>query len=1618
MAVDIATLALELDTSGMARAERATSALADKIAAHYQRIEQRFRQANKVLSEGLKLNGGSGQPKSPFTGLDTELDRISARQRRAADEALKHAQALARLKQAQGDTAGAIRTLNSALSGFTGSTNRSLAAQTQLARLQNSQNWTRYASTVREAGESIQQTGYFLTGLSTALLSVGAAAVKSAFDVDKNVNTLKALLGSADAAEARFQKLRNLSQVTPGLTSSLASQLDVQLRVANASEGAINKVLPAIGKLNAVSTLGDPQRFVQNLVQLVTQNFERIDLKELVGQSPLAGQLIKQIFNVDNAIDGAAIRDKAQKLGITTVDAFFTAFADAASKNTALSGVTESLETRFAKIVDRVTLALRPLGEAIIGTLGPIVEKGASLIEGLGNAFNSLPRGAQSAIVVIGALATVIGPAVVGIGAFIQAAGALGNLASVAKSLQAVTVALNATAVASEAAGVAAAGAGAATTVAFAPVLPIALGLAAVLGVAAIAWANYESAADKAAKITTDQIQSTIAQRDQFASLSGELEKSKTSHAGLASVIEKMPAGSQAFAGALKDEGEKLAFVTGELERQKSVRGSTLGTQSTTLAAGLAEQQKELDLLRQKRDALEKEADLVFKAGQAGQQQIIQETTQGRRIESTIQAQQRVEATLQKVIQAEQDATKARDESAQKLGLTEKGLNRTTQGLAEYLRKAGLSAEETNRLTRGLDEYESNQRKAAGATSDTASAMNDLGAAARQAGQDVANAFLQFDLQGIQKGLQGKTQELAQRIVKEGITAKQALKEAQGQVIGTLDAGDNFPSVLTFGEASKREQALKKANEDLNKLLNPSAKSKGSGRRAESDARQLRAAEEELAKATAKARLDIEENTLKKIIDLDKDSFDKRLVSADAYYERLIQNELKLQDVERQRVHAELSASQARLAGAKAGSPEALREKAQQIELEARLSILETERAGTVRKLNDELLKLKTTEKERNDELLKSGAIVGFDANKKFLDKFFGQQDARRDRPESQLRIKETEIQALGNAGLLREQQVTDALILTRRSYREELVKSAEARREEARAAAESEGKFFDSSRFEEEIAGLKAIGSELTRAEALQKRFAEQGVLDYSRLNEGVEDLLASQKGLTEIFSDFRANLVKDQFDLIDSGVDKLTKNLGVLGSAFGTLLKDLARLAASAILKKLLGIDGGQSSLLGFGNASARSASPVSGLGNLITGGGGASGGGGSFLTGGFAGGNPAQAALGGGNGGGIAQKLLSKIPGIGRFFGSSPTAAGSAGASQGIGSSAASLGKAATGIGTQAPGLLASLGATGLLAGGGIGGSLLGGNSQIGRLLGGAGGSLLGGFAAASLINPALLPAFFSNPITAVIGGALIGGALLFRFFGDREFRKFRKEAEKQYQIKVDGKQSGRELYKAEKELGEQMFGKGKFGSKIVETIRSKKGQQLLADYANANGQENNPLARKFRDKTELTDISDPRNRFTRRAMGGSVTAGMPYIVGDGGRPEVFSSRISGEVFPSIKQFEKQLLIALQSSQALGGIFGGAKQQLINQLATRTESQSGSGAPAEFHAAMKMVMGVNVRLAEALNRFESMPAEQVVTTGARKAPTAIAEAVHTSMKQSSAPGLAIKQEVFKGR
>src|SRR5262245_24761774 len=217
-----------------------------------------------------------------------------------------------------------------------------------------------------------------------ALKSIGSAALDAAIKIDKQVSSLKALTGSAEVATKRFQELFNIAQKTPGLTTSLALTTDQQMRIVNVAEKTINGLLGTVGRLSAVAPLRDPGGFVQNLTQLISGNFDKEDLKELLRASPLAGSLIKEIFNVDSPTNAEAIRTAARKLGITTVERLAEEFIKAGERSPALKNAVETIGGQFDKLKDRLEIALAPLGKELAEFILPTFKELIPLAEDFG----------------------------------------------------------------------------------------------------------------------------------------------------------------------------------------------------------------------------------------------------------------------------------------------------------------------------------------------------------------------------------------------------------------------------------------------------------------------------------------------------------------------------------------------------------------------------------------------------------------------------------------------------------------------------------------------------------------------------------------------------------------------------------------------------------------------------------------------------------------------------------------------------------------------------------------------------------------------------------------------------------------------------------------------------------------------------------------------------------------------------------------------------------------------------------------------------------------------------------------------------------------------------------
>lgn len=285
------------------------------------------------------------------------------------------------------------------------------------------------------------------------------------------------------------------------------------------------------------------------------------------------------------------------------------------------------------------------------------------------------------------------------------------------------------------------------------------------------------------------------------------------------------------------------------------------------------------------------------------------------------------------------------------------------------------------------------------------------------------------------------------------------------------------------------------------------------------------------------------------------------------------------------------------------------------------------------------------------------------------------------------------------------------------------------------------------------------------------QRELADATVYHSAQANASVAEFLARQKSVTQIVADAKTGVIQTTFDYLDQGLSKANSHLGRMGELLTQIEGDFIKLAATKFFQWL------------FGAGTTGNAGAASGPLGLFGGGGFRNGG--NTVTGGFAGGTGAGQYLNSGaifnmirNGGG-AGNYASGMRFLGNFGGEGITAPTTTLSTAVNGGLAANVLHEAGHVGAAAaaPGIFSGIG-FGLKPGSGgalsamlplLGASLgmqAGGQSRFGQILGAGGGLLLGAglVAAPSALAGTLLAPLFSNPITAIAGGALLVGALL--------------------------------------------------------------------------------------------------------------------------------------------------------------------------------------------------------------------------------------------------------------
>lgn len=285
----------------------------------------------------------------------------------------------------------------------------------------------KFSSTIREAGESIQQAGVALTGFSALLIRVGSSSIQASGSIESIQRGLKNLDGIK--ADATFQRLR---QQADSATISFTQYANAVIRVratqkltSDESERLV-KGLINIGRQSGVSAELQ-NRAIVALNQILS--------KGKVTSEELKQQLLEAIPDLTPIIEkrfGTLDAEKLEKRFGSKK--FVQGLIEELSK---IKQVDPTALERFQIGIENLQIKLAPLGNRILDLINRNLTPFIDVVEKLVQRFESLPIPLQETIVQIGFFAVALGPAVIALGSFIQTVGALGNLVTVFTSITA-----------------------------------------------------------------------------------------------------------------------------------------------------------------------------------------------------------------------------------------------------------------------------------------------------------------------------------------------------------------------------------------------------------------------------------------------------------------------------------------------------------------------------------------------------------------------------------------------------------------------------------------------------------------------------------------------------------------------------------------------------------------------------------------------------------------------------------------------------------------------------------------------------------------------------------------------------------------------------------------------------------------------------------------------------------------------------------------------------------------------------------------------------------------------------------------------------------------------------
>jgi len=255
------------------------------------------------------------------------------------------------------------------------------------------------------ATSNLAKLGKNLTTFVTLpILGIGAAAIKSAADMEMQQAAFETLLGSAERAKGLLADLTDLAAKTPFQLTDLADASKTMLAFGITAE----KILPNIQMLGDIAG-GNAEK-----LKSLTLAFSQIQSTgRLMGQDLL--QLINAGFNPLSIIaqkTGKSMADlkKDMERGAISADMVSDAFKTATSEGGLFFGGMERASKTFSGQMSTLLDDIAALGRSFGELLLPVLKNIVGTVSGWVKGFTDLDTETKQAIIQIGLMAATLGP--------------------------------------------------------------------------------------------------------------------------------------------------------------------------------------------------------------------------------------------------------------------------------------------------------------------------------------------------------------------------------------------------------------------------------------------------------------------------------------------------------------------------------------------------------------------------------------------------------------------------------------------------------------------------------------------------------------------------------------------------------------------------------------------------------------------------------------------------------------------------------------------------------------------------------------------------------------------------------------------------------------------------------------------------------------------------------------------------------------------------------------------------------------------------------------------------------------------------------------------------------